>query len=168
VKRFHLLIDALTAAKPQLPDLEAVIVGEGYQRETLETLLRERGAEDWISLPGRVDDDDLIDLYRRAWVVASTSAREGWGMTLTEAAACGTPAVATDIAGHRDAVIDGESGVLVGRIADFPGALERVLTDTALRERLAAGAIARAARCTWDATALGTLEALAADARRRA
>ena len=168
VKRFHLLIDALAALKPRVPELEAVIVGEGYEREALESLIHERGAEDWISLPGRVADDELIDLYRRAWVVASTSAREGWGMTLTEAAACGTPALATDIAGHRDAVIDGESGLLVDRIGDFPGALERVLTDTALRERLGTGAVARAARCTWDATALGTLEALAADARRRA
>jgi glycosyltransferase involved in cell wall biosynthesis len=145
-----------------------VIVGEGYAREVIESLVSERGAEEWISLPGRVDDDELIDLYRRAWVVASASAREGWGMTLTEAAACGTPAVATDIAGHRDAVVDGESGVLVDRIGDFPDALEQVLTDTAMRDRLGAGAIARAAQCTWDVTALGTLEALAADARRRA
>jgi glycosyltransferase involved in cell wall biosynthesis len=168
VKRFHLLIDALAELRPRVPDLEAVIVGEGYEREALESLVRERGAEDWISLPGRVGDDELIDLYRRAWLVASTSAREGWGMTLTEAAACGTPAVATDIAGHRDAVHDGESGLLVDRIDDFPDALARVLTDSALRDRLGAGAVARAARCTWDATALGTLEALAADARRRA
>jgi glycosyltransferase involved in cell wall biosynthesis len=168
VKRFHLLIDALAALKPRVPALEAVIVGEGYQRELLEALVRERGAEDWISLPGRVTDDELIALYRRAWVVASTSAREGWGMTLTEAAACGTPAVATDIAGHRDAVAEGRSGLLVERMADFPDALERVLTDRSLRDRLSDGAVARAAECTWDATALGTLEALAADARRRA
>jgi glycosyltransferase involved in cell wall biosynthesis len=168
VKRFHLLVDALAALKPRLPNLEAVIVGEGYEREALESLVRERGAEDWISLPGRVADHELVGLYRRAWVVASTSAREGWGMTLTEAAACGTPAVATDIAGHRDAIADGISGVLVASVADLPGALGRVLTDDALRARLSAGAVARAAEFTWDATALGTLEALAADARRRA
>jgi glycosyltransferase involved in cell wall biosynthesis len=168
VKRFQLLIDALAELRLRVPGLEAVIVGEGYEREALEALVRERGAEEWISLPGRVSDDELIDLYRRSWVVASTSAREGWGMTLTEAAACGTPAVATDIAGHRDAIFDGESGLLVDRITDFPNALERVLTDSALRDRLGAGAISRAAQCTWDATALGTLEALAADARRRA
>ncbi len=68
---------------------------------------RASAPSDWISLPGRVDDATLLDLYRRAWVVASTSAHEGWGMTITEAAACGTPAVATRIAGHADAVVDG-------------------------------------------------------------
>ncbi len=88
-------------------------------------------------------------------------------MTITEAAACGTPAVATDIAGHRDAVRDGASGQLVDANADFGSALEQVLTDDALRARLSAGAIARAAECTWEATAMGTLEALASDARRR-
>jgi glycosyltransferase involved in cell wall biosynthesis len=168
VKRFQLLIEALAVAKARVPALEAVIVGEGYQRESLEGLVRRHGAEDWCSLPGRVDDAELVELYRRAWVVASTSAREGWGMTLTEAAACGTPAVATDIAGHRDAVTDGESGLLVDRISDFPDALVRVVTDATLRDRLSSGAVARAAGFTWDATALGTLEALAADARRRA
>ena len=168
VKRFHLLVDALVTLKRRLPELEAAIVGEGYEREALEALLRERGAEEWISLPGRVGDAELLDLYRRAWVVASTSAREGWGMTLTEAAACGTPAVATDIAGHRDAIAADRSGLLVDRIADLPDVLGRVLTEPELRSRLGAGALERAAEFTWDATALGTLEALAADAHRRA
>ena len=95
------------------PELRAVIVGEGYERAALEALRDELGAADWISLPGRVGDEELVDWYRRAWVVASSSQREGWGMTLTEAASCGTPAVATAIAGHADAVLDGESGVLV-------------------------------------------------------
>lgn len=167
VKRFPLLVEALASVKAQVPELEAVIVGEGYEREAIEAVIAGRGADDWIQLAGRVDDDELIDLYRRAWVLASTSAREGWGMTITEAAACGTPAVATDIAGHRDAVHDGRSGVLVDANADFASALQQVLTDPARRARLSAGAIARAGECTWEATAVGTLEALASDARRR-
>ena len=107
VKRFELLIEALVALKPTHPDLEAVIVGEGYRRDQLETQIHEAGAERWIHLPGRLTDEQLVDLYRRAWLLASASAREGWGMTLTEAAACGTPAVVTRIAGHLDAVDDG-------------------------------------------------------------
>src|SRR5262249_38297042 len=104
VKRFHLLVDALVVNKERHPDLRAVIVGEGYERAALERQIAELGASDWISLPGRVDDVELLDLYRRAWMVASSSAHEGWGMTITEAAACGTPTVATRIAGHEDAI----------------------------------------------------------------
>lgn len=88
-------------------------------------------------------------------------------MTLTEAAACGTPAVATDIAGHRDAIVADRSGLLVERVSELPEALARVLEDAELRTRLGAGAATRAGEFTWDATALGTLEALATDALRR-
>jgi glycosyltransferase involved in cell wall biosynthesis len=167
VKRFDLLLHALAAAKTGTPDLQAVIVGEGYERPALERLRAELGAEDWISFPGRVHDDELLDWYRKAWVVASTSQREGWGMTLTEAAACGTPAVATAIAGHNDAVLSGESGLLVDDPADVGDALSRVLTDDVLRSRLSRGALDRARWFTWPATARRALEALAEESDRR-
>lgn len=167
VKRFDLLLRALATAKEAVPALRAVIVGEGYERPALESLRRELGAEDWLELPGRLHDDELLDCYRSAWVVASSSLREGWGMTLTEAAACGTPSVATDIAGHRDAVVNGESGLLVEDPADLGQALTQVLTDEILRNRLSRGALARARWFTWPATARRTLEALAEESVRR-
>ena len=82
----------------------------GVRRDQLEAQIHAAGAEAGSRLPGRVDDEEVVDLYRRAWVLASASAREGWGMTITEAAACGTPAVATRIAGHADAVVEGAPG----------------------------------------------------------
>jgi len=167
VKRFDLLVESLVRTRDKVPDLRAVIVGEGYERPALEALRRRYGAEDWLDLPGRLTDDQLVACYRRAWVVASTSLREGWGMTLTEAAACGTPAVATDIAGHRDAVIDGRTGLLTADTADdVAGALADVLIDGDLRARLGRGALERARWFTWEATARATLEALASEVRR--
>jgi glycosyltransferase involved in cell wall biosynthesis len=167
VKRFGVLIDALCDIKDRHPGLEAIIIGDGYERELLEAQLRDRDATAWISLPGRVDDAALVAAYRRAWVLASTSAHEGWGMTITEAAACGTPSVATRIAGHEDAVVDGVSGVLADDGAGIAAALDRVLADDALRARLTEGAADHAAAFTWGATACGTLEVLAAETVRR-
>jgi glycosyltransferase involved in cell wall biosynthesis len=169
VKRFHLLVSALVALKERHPALEAVIAGEGYERPALEAQVRAAGAQDWLRLPGRIDDADLLSLYRRAWVLASTSLREGWGMTITEAAACGTPAVVSDIAGHHDAVDPGRSGLLVAGDGGAPlvDALDRVLADDRLRARLGKGAIEHASRFTWEASARGTLEALCAEAQRR-
>jgi len=168
VKRFDLLIEALAQARVVRPDLRAVIIGEGYERPALEALRRRLRAEDWLSLPGRLSDDEVVSWYRQAWVVASTSLREGWGMTLTEAAACGTPSVVTDIAGHRDAVIDRRTGLLVGdRASTIAGALGEVLDDETLRARLGRGALERARWFTWDAAARSTLEALASEADRR-
>ncbi len=161
VKRFDRLIRSLVEVKAACPALRAVIIGEGYERPALEALRAELGATEWLDLPGRIEDDELVAWYQKAWVVASSSQREGWGMTLTESAACGTPAVATSIAGHKDAVLHGESGLLVDGVDDMTDALVRVLTDEVLRSRLSRGALARARWFTWGATARRSLEALA-------
>jgi glycosyltransferase involved in cell wall biosynthesis len=88
-------------------------------------------------------------------------------MTITEAAACRTPAVVTDIAGHADAVAAGQSGLLVPEPEDLAGALADVLTDDELRQRLSDGALSHAARFTWAATARNTFAVLAEEAERR-
>ena len=167
VKRFDLFIEAMVALRQIHPTLEAMIVGEGYERPALEAQIRDAGAESWISLPGYLADEDLIDLYRRAWVVASTSLREGWGMTLTEAGACGTPSVVSRISGHEDAVRDGITGILVDRPDEFAGAINSVLRDDVLRKQLGLAALDHASQFTWDATARGTLAPLAAEALAR-
>jgi glycosyltransferase involved in cell wall biosynthesis len=165
-KRFDMLIRAVDQVRRHRPDVELVIVGEGYERDNLMRLIDELHATEWVRLAGRVSDDDLVNLYRRAWVVTSASISEGWGMTLTEAAACATPAVATRIPGHEDAVIDGSTGLLVDPAAGLETAISRVLLDDGLRTRLSAGALGHARRFTWNATALGTMQALVDDARR--
>ena len=75
VKQFHLLVEALVRLKADVPDLRAVIAGEGYERPALEARIRDHGAGSWIELPGFVDDEALLSLYRSAWVVASSSLR---------------------------------------------------------------------------------------------
>ena len=152
VKRYEVLFRALAEARREIPTLRAIIVGEGYERPTLEAVRHELGADDYIELRGRVNDDELLDLYRTAWVVSSSSLREGWGMTLTEAAGCGTPAVATNIAGHRDAVVQGVTGMLANE-ASLGRELAGVLGDAALRESLAKGALDRAQTLRWERTA---------------
>jgi glycosyltransferase involved in cell wall biosynthesis len=165
VKQFHHLVDQVASVRADVPDLQLVIVGDGAERDRLEEQLDSLDARSWVQLPGRVAEADLIDLYRRAWLVASASVAEGWGMTLTEAAACGTPAVATDIGGHRDAVQHGRSGLLVAP-DELGRAIARVVQDEPLRRQLSAGALAHAGALTWEATAADTLSVLAEEARR--
>ena len=162
VKRFELLIAAAAEARRRVPDLELVIVGDGYERDRLEAERHRVGGDGWIHLPGRIPLTDLVDLYRRSWVLASASLAEGWGMSLTEAAACGTPAVATAVTGHRHAVRDGVTGVLVDDPADLAEALVGVLDDTERRSTLGAGAQHWARSLTWDRTATELLALLLA------
>lgn len=159
VKRFELVIAAAIEARRQLPDLTLTIVGEGPTRPALEAQVVAAGAGQWIHLPGRVDHADLVDRYRSSWLVVSGSLAEGWGLSLTEGAACGTPCVATDIRGHRSSVVDGTSGLLVPE-EQLGRTITRVLSNRSLRDRLSAGALTWASTLTWDASALGITSAL--------
>ena len=80
-------------------------------------------------------------------------------ITLTEAAACGTPAVATDISGHRSSVVDGVTGVLAP-LEQLGTTIADVLLDDSRRSALAAAALERARTLTWDRVAVGVLAAL--------
>lgn len=163
VKRFGLLLDAAAAARRNVPDLTLTIAGDGPEREALDEQVARLGAREWVDFAGRVEHDDLVAMYRRSWIVASASLAEGWGLSLTEAAGCGTPAVATDIRGHRSSVVDGETGLLAAPDA-LAGALTKVLTDHELRARLAAAAERRVRSMTWDETAAGVLAVVRAAA----
>ncbi len=159
VKRFGLLLDAVAEAREQVPDLRLTIVGDGPDRAALDERVKRLGAADWVEFAGWVDHVDLVDLYRRSWIVASASLAEGWGLSLTEAAGCATPAVATDIRGHRSSVVEGETGLLASE-ADLGSAIARLLTNHELRHRLGQAAQTRVRAMTWDATAAGVLGVL--------
>ncbi len=167
VKRFDRLIKAVVAARTSTPDLELVIVGTGPDRGELESLIESLGATSFVRLAGRVTDEELVDIYRSAWAVTSSSVREGWGMTMTEAGACGTPSVATRIPGHLDAVAEGVSGLLADDDADLARQIARITTDAALRSRLSAGALAHSEQFSWTATATRVMEVLADEALGR-
>ena len=165
-KRFDRLIRVAARLRERAP-VRLVVAGAGAERDRLMSLIAEADANEWCRLAGRIDDDELAALYRRAWVLVSASMAEGWGMTITEAAACGTPAVVSRVAGHADAVVDGETGHLAVTDDDFVAALARVVTDAAHRRRLGEAARRRAEALTWERTAHDTLAVLADEALRR-
>jgi glycosyltransferase involved in cell wall biosynthesis len=159
VKRFDLALEAAESARSAVPDLRMRLVGDGPLAPELRRWISEHDAAEWVEFAGYVERHHLPDEYRRAWVVLSASLAEGWGLALTEAAACATPAVATDIRGHRSSVVDGRTGLLAPP-QRLGAALAAVLGDAALRHRLGDAARARAATLTWERTATGVLSVL--------
>jgi glycosyltransferase involved in cell wall biosynthesis len=166
VKRIHLSLEAALQARRAVPDLRLRLVGDGPLAGELQAWVADHDATDWVEFAGYVERHRLPDEYRRAWVVLSASLAEGWGLSLTEAAACGTPAVATDIRGHRCSVVDGQTGILAAP-ERLGAALRTVLTDDDLRNALGAAAVARARTLTWERSATGVLEALHGEVMRR-
>jgi glycosyltransferase involved in cell wall biosynthesis len=159
VKRFDKLLEAAFVAKRRVPALQLAIAGAGPQRVQLEEMIRAADASSWVTLTGHLRGQDLLDLYRRAWLVSSASLAEGWGLTLTEAAACGVPAVVTNISGHRSSVVDGVTGQLTD-LEHLGETIADVLIDDEWRNDMAEAALKRAGTLTWDASALGILREL--------
>jgi glycosyltransferase involved in cell wall biosynthesis len=166
VKRQRLALDALERARQSVPELTVDLVGDGPDRSLVQAWIDDHDAADWVTVRGRVPDDDLVTAYQRAWLVLSASHAEGWGMSLTEAGACGTPSVATDIAGHRGSAIADVTGVLVADRDDLTGALARgvvnLLEDAPRRDSMALAALEHAQGLSWDAVATRHLDLLAA------
>jgi len=102
------------------------------------------------------------------WCKVTTSSKEGWGLTVIEANACGTPVIASDVEGLRDAVRDGETGLLYrfGDVADLAGKITRLLTDERLRQTLTQNAIEWSKKFDWEKAAQETLLLLKNRAKR--
>lgn len=133
-------MDLLVEAFSRIPDRRGFrlrIAGEGPDRRSLEALIRERGLKDEVELLGR--RSDVYSLYEEAAFLVLPSRYEGFGMALVEAMAFGCPVVAFDCpCGPAEIVRDGIDGLLVpnGEVGALAAAMERMMGDEALRDRL--------------------------------
>jgi phosphatidylinositol alpha-1,6-mannosyltransferase len=146
-KGFDVLIDAVGG----VPDAQLAIAGAGRDRARLERRAARAGLGDRVRFLGRVPDDDSYPRLFAAADVFSMPCRERWagleaegfGIVFLEAAAAGVPVVAGRSGGSHEAVVDGETGMVVdGQVDDVRDAIVGLLTDDT--RRLAMGAAARA------------------------
>jgi len=162
-KRVDLPLRAVARLRDRGVAGRLLVAGRGDHVEELQALARElRLGEDRVVFLGFVDDAQKLELFRRAWVHVLTSPKEGWGIANLEAAACGTPTVASDSPGLRDSVADGRTGFLVphGNVEALAQRMATLFTDARLRDEMGREARAFAAGFSWDASARGVLEVL--------
>jgi glycosyltransferase involved in cell wall biosynthesis len=167
-KRVDLLVRAMARVRDSGDAARLIIAGDGRHEPALRRLVRRLGLGQRVHFAGRVTDTVKRSLMERAWVHAITSMKEGWGITVIEAAACGTPTIASDTPGLRDAVVHGETGLLVrhGDVTALADAIRGLLSDGARLRRLATNARLRAESFTWDAAAAAIARHLASVAAR--
>lgn len=175
-KGHDVMIEALGSIGERVPGARWQVVGDGPLREPLEAAARSRGVADVVQFLGGVDDAERDRLYERAHLFAMPSrlpsqglGGEGFGIVYLEAGAHGLPSVAGNVAGARDAVVDGETGLLVDpadprAVADAATAL---LTDPERAERMGGAARAFAEEHSWGRIAARVEELMRglADAR---
>ena len=152
-KGVDLVIRAFAAIERDDATLE--IAGAGDYRPALEALARSLDLGDRVRFLGFVTDAEKLELYRRAWAVALASPKEGWGLTNIEAAACGTPVVASNSPGIRESVRHGDTGFLVphGNVTAMAGAFDQIAKSVALVTAMGAKARTFAETFTWTRAA---------------
>jgi glycosyltransferase involved in cell wall biosynthesis len=145
-KGYAEFFQAASLLSPTLPQARFLVIGpsDAVSQEEFERLVATLGLSSRVRFLGM--RTDMPELYNAMDVVALPSHREGLPVTLMEAAACGLPAVATDIRGCREVIVAGQTGLLVPPrdAAALAAALERVLSDPVLRARLGQAARQRA------------------------
>jgi len=154
-KRVDLVIQAVARLRQTGVTARLVIAGKGDHQGALQSLARSLDVADRVEFAGFVSEERKRELFRRSWVHVLASPKEGWGISNMEAAACGTPTVASDSPGLRDSVRHGETGLLVphGDVAALADGLRALLLDPALRDRLAEGARRFAGAFSWERSA---------------
>lgn len=155
LKSLPVLIHAAKKIVKQIPTVAIVIAGDGPEKQKLVKLTKTLGLDKVISFTGKVSETKKIALYQKAWVFVNPSLIEGWGITTIEANACGTPVVASNVAGLMDAVHNPHSGVLVpyGNVDEFAANITSLLSDHTMRQRMSQESITWAQKFDWDKSA---------------
>jgi phosphatidylinositol alpha-1,6-mannosyltransferase len=148
------LIRGMRDVRKRVPDATLVVVGGGPHDGTLRRLAKDapRGS---VVFAGEVSEEDLPRYYAMGDVFAMPCRTrlgglevEGWGNVFIEAAACGRPVVVGDSGGAREALVDGETGILVDgrRVGDVADAVATLLEDPGLARRMGEAGRARVER----------------------
>lgn len=160
MKRTDLAIKAMKYVKEIHPNARLVIAGYGYERKQLETL-RDKLAlrhevhflDENVLFFTKTQKDQKVKMMQQAWALVFPSVKEGWGMTVTESAACGTLTIATDVTGLKDSVVDGKTGILVPANVspeELAKVMDRIIEDEKLRHGLSKNAFSYSQKFSWD------------------
>lgn len=161
-KQIDLILRALALLNDSGSSPTFLIAGKGDDQNRLEALVEALGLGETVSFLGYVNEEEKLSLLRKSWIHVLTSPKEGWGISVMEAAASGTPTVASDSPGLRDSVVHGKTGLLVphGDVEGLAEALAALLGQHDQRAAMGMAAREHAAAYSWDRSAREMLTVL--------
>ena len=144
------------------PEVQLKIVGGGPLLKKLPAWIKSHGLDGKVELTGFVSAARKYELLSSSLALLQTSYKEGWGLTVMEAAQLCKTTIASDVPGLRDSVRDGETGFLFpsGDAAACASAMEKIYSDAELRASLGKNAKRYAESFSWEKSARETLELL--------
>ena len=150
-KNIEVAINAFVEVLVKYPKSTLTIAGFGESLNSLKSLAKELSIEKSIIFTGRVTEETKYKLLSESWVMLQPSMIEGWGITVIEANASGTPVVASNVNGLRDSVVDGKTGMLVKPkdVKMFARVMINLIEDKDFREYLSAQARKWSENFSW-------------------
>jgi glycosyltransferase involved in cell wall biosynthesis len=141
------------------PDVKLLFAGSGPEESKMRAKAKQWGLESRVEFLGMVSGEKKMELMGKALCLLQTSYKEGWGLTIIEAAACGTASIASRVSGLCDSVKDKETGLLfkVGKAKDCAEKMNDIYSNTSQRMHLESNARAWAASFDWENSARETL-----------
>lgn len=154
-KNIDIAIAAFARVVRKYENAKLKIVGFGESLDKLKNLAERFGIGDKVAFLGKVSEPQKARLLSEAWALLHPSQIEGWGITVIEANACGTPVIASRVNGLRDSVVHGKTGILVQRrnIGQFVKAMEELIQNYQLRGRLSQKAFLWSRNFSWSKSA---------------
>ncbi len=154
-KSIDVVIEAFARIRRELPDAKLLIVGDGPARANLVKLVARLQLGESVEFTGVISTQDLVEVLNRCHLFLNASPKEGWGLTVVEANACGLPVVASDRPGLRDSVLNGRTGYLVayGDAQAFAARALELLGNRETWEQMSAAGTEWARSLTWEKTA---------------
>lgn len=112
-KGFEAACEAVSLVKKEIKDLQCFVAGKESKKGDFNWYVGR--ARKFTKYFGYVTEQEKFDLYKKAWILVHPSEKEGWGLTVIEAATQGTPTVGYDVPGLRDSIVNGKTGILVDK-----------------------------------------------------
>ena len=161
-KGIWIALEAFEKFSRMHPDVSLKIAGSGPELQKIPSWLKRKGLEDKVELCGFVDSETKHSLMAGAICLLQTSRKEGWGLTVIEAAQNTCMTIASDVPGLRDSVVDGKTGFLfpVGDSSCCASLMEKIYEDETLRKSISENALLHAENFSWDRAATDTLHLL--------
>ena len=161
----HKQIEHAIELMPQLleryPDATLQVLGSGWWHDNLVAVRDRLGLHHHVVFHGHVTEEEKFAELERAWVHVLPSLKEGWGLSIIEAASVGTPSVAYRSAGGvQESILEDVTGLLADDRAQLAQQVSDLLGDAERRHDLGAKAQARSEHFSWDATTVRVAEQL--------
>lgn len=153
-KRIEHAITALPALAERFPEVRLRVIGDGWWADALHRFTEEHGLSDRVTFLGHVSDRTKYEELSAAWLHLMPSIKEGWGLSIIEAARVGVPSIAyADAGGVAESILDGVTGVLAHDEADFVRRIGDLLAMPDRAAELGLKALTRSGEFTWEAAA---------------